>query len=292
MLPLKIIGLVPVRNEAHIIEQCLRALAYYTDVIVVLDDASEDDTIDKIKAVAVECRVASILCKKEWYRDEPKDKNFLLKEGRRLGGTHFIVIDADEIFTPNLKENNLLRNTILQLNQGDRLFLNWIPLWRSIDQYRFDNTHYTKYSLKEFVFCDDGKCFYSSEFIHTPRVPQNLSGQRYRIPNPSDRYEYGVLHFQFVHWENSLIKQAWYRCLEKIRLPQKSVLEINQCYAVTKDETNIKLNKSPENWFAYPSFDKGVYEQPTLYKEQVLKWFKEYGKDYFTDLDIWDIRWE
>ncbi len=37
----KIVGLVPVRNERLMIGQCLKALSYYIDAIVVLDVASE-----------------------------------------------------------------------------------------------------------------------------------------------------------------------------------------------------------------------------------------------------------
>ena len=52
----KIVGLVPVRNEARRIAFCLRALAFFTDSIIVLDDMSTDDTIDMVKGLAEECR--------------------------------------------------------------------------------------------------------------------------------------------------------------------------------------------------------------------------------------------
>ena len=42
----KIVGLMMVRNESAIIEQTLRALAVYTDALVILDDASCDNTVD------------------------------------------------------------------------------------------------------------------------------------------------------------------------------------------------------------------------------------------------------
>ena len=41
----KIIGLVTVRNERLMIGQCLKALSYYIDAIVVLDDASEKNKL-------------------------------------------------------------------------------------------------------------------------------------------------------------------------------------------------------------------------------------------------------
>ena len=133
----KIVGLVPVRNEAHCISTCLRALALYTDAIVVLDDASEDATVAVVESLAQECRVEKILKKTTWYRDEPGDRNWLLKTGREIGGTHFVVIDADEMFTANFQKNFLLHSLILRLNPGDRLKLNWIQLWASPNYYKF-----------------------------------------------------------------------------------------------------------------------------------------------------------
>ena len=59
----KIIGLMQVRNEATIIEQTLRILALYTDSIIVLDDASDDETVDVVKKLAQELNIEKIICK-------------------------------------------------------------------------------------------------------------------------------------------------------------------------------------------------------------------------------------
>lgn len=283
----KIIGIVPARNEAAIIRQCLQALAMYTDAIIYLDDASEDDSVKIVESIKDECHVEKIITKKTWYRDEPGDKNALLSAGRQLGGTHYIVLDADEILSSNFLENNFLRNKILALEPGERLQLAWIQLWRSVKKYRFDNSIWTG-NYKDFVFCDDGTCSYSSEFIHTSRVPK-LHGCVHKI----EGYEYGVLHFQWVNWENVSIKQAWYRCLERIRLPEKSVKEINERYDASIDETNIGYKDAPPAWFSrYSFFDANCYDCPDMWrKKQVLGWFAQCGIDYFKDLHIWHIDW-
>src|SRR5581483_1771406 len=135
--------------------------------------------------------------KRKWIRNEPADRNELLKAGRSIGGTHFIVIDVDEMLTSNWLKNNLLRKKILQLEPGDHIYLTWIQLWRSIEEYRFDDSVWTN-NMKAFIFCDDGKCRYRSQFLHTPRVPKNLKGKAHRI----EGYQYGMLHYQFVNWRN------------------------------------------------------------------------------------------
>lgn len=162
----KIIGLIAARNEENIIATSLRALSHYVDCIVFLDDASEDNTTQIVESLAEQCKVAKIIRKTKWYRDEPGDRNRLLEEGRKLEGTHFVVLDADEVFTSNCLSNNFLRNLIYQLEPGDSLFLVWIVLWKSLYFYRFDNSVWT-WNYKPFVFCDDGKCYYASDFIHT-----------------------------------------------------------------------------------------------------------------------------
>ncbi len=284
----KVVGLMPARNEENIIANALRAMAKITDAIVYLDDNSTDLTLEIVKSLKDECNIETIITKDNWFRDEPADRNRLLEEGRKIGGTHFLVLDADEIITSNAIEDNKLRIGIMKMKPGDVLMLNWIQLWRSTSQYRFDNSQWTNH-YKDFAFCDDGKCSYESEFIHTRRTPGNLSGKVFRISG----YETGVMHFQFVNWRNLLIKQAWYRILEKLRTPQKPVDAINERYAPSKDETNINLEQSPEEWFKHYDFlDLSVYDKDEVWREtQVVEWFNQYGTEPFADLDIWDIDW-
>jgi glycosyltransferase involved in cell wall biosynthesis len=286
--PAKIVGLVPARNESIFIAQCLKALALYTDSIVYLDDASDDGSLAIVEALAQECRVEKIITKKVWYRDEPGDRNALLQAGRALGGTHFICLDADEMFTANCLNNNFLKKQILALRPGERLQLTWIQLWRKYTQYRFDSSVWTN-CCGAFIFCDDQECFFESEFIHTSRTPQNLSGKIYTL----EPYKYGVLHFQFINWRNLLIKQAWYRCLERIRNPNKPLSEINARYAPSKNEDGLALKKSPQEWFRrYSFFDSTAFDKSEKWREaQILSWFTAYGVDFFRDLDIWDIDW-
>ena len=289
-----------VRNESQIIAQALKTLACYTDGIIVLDDASDDNTVDILETIAKDCNILEIIKKPEWYRDEPGDKNKLLRAGRKAGGTHFIVIDADEIFTSNCLDNSYLRKQILTLNPGDKLLCSWIQLWRSPYKFRCDDSVWSR--LKgDFIFCDNVKCSYSSNFIHTSRSPNlDLEGKVHTLKAPK-QYHYnckkeftiGLMHFQFVNWENLLIKQAWYRCIEKIRNPKVDIGHINKIYGQSKDETNIRLVDSPKEWFTnYDFFDANIYASVKSWqKKQILSWFEQYGKNYFKSLDIWDIDW-
>lgn len=284
----KIVGLVPSRNEAPRLPFCLRALARYTDAIVFLDDCSEDDSLKVVKSLAAECRVERILCKSDWHLDEPGDRNRLLDAGREIGGTHFISVDADEAFTANCSDHDYLSRLIRTLQPGDQIAVNWIQLWRDVGQFRLDDSVWT-WNYKGVIFCDDGRCRHSSDFVHTPRVPSNLSGQTYRLSG----YTYGLMHFQFVNWRNLLVKQAWYRCLERVRDPQKPAASINERYAPSKDERSIRLRVAPSEWLAgYPFFDAAAVNASEWWREKLVRqWFMKHRQTHFKDLDIWDIDW-
>lgn len=279
----KLIGLVPVKNEQDQIKQCLYALSHFVDEIVVLDDASTDRTVEVIEEIKDEVKVGKIIKKTEWFRDEPGDKNKLLQAGRELGGTHFILLDADEALTSNLLDSDFLRKAIFNLKKGDRMYLTWIQFWRSPKMYRFDDSIWTN-QIGDFIFCDDGVASYSSEFIHTSRSPNNLKGKVYKLSG----YNFGVMHFQFVNWDNLLLKQEWYRCLEKIRIPEKKVSEINQRYQHACSENNLNRKQAPSDWFnRYKHFDHEVYTKPNMWRVEMMKdWYSKYGKDYFKGLDV------
>jgi glycosyltransferase involved in cell wall biosynthesis len=283
----KIVGLVPARNESGVIAQCLRCLARFTDAIVYLDDCSTDDSVEIVRSLA-EKHDITVLTKEEWHRDEPGDRNRLLQAGREVGGTDFVVIDADEAFTANFAEGAFLRKRILELDPGDQMGINWIQLWRTHKRYRFDDSIWT-YCYKNVIFRDDGKCGYRSGFIHTLRVPPGLSGKVVKV----EGYERGLMHFQFVNWRNLLVKQSWYQCLERTRTPKKLTAAINARYAGTKSEKGLGAKPSHEDWFAgYDVFDPSVYARPsTWYEEHVLRMIDEYSLSFFKDLDIWNVDW-
>jgi len=276
----KIVALLPMRNESLIIAQCLKALSLYADAIVVFDDASEDNSVEIVESLAKECKVEKILRKKVWKRDESADRSLLLKAGREIGGTHFITIDADEMFEATCLKDNYLRKRILALQPGDYITMPLVQLWRGVDKFRVDDG----ILLRSVIFCDDEKSKltrYYQRFIHTGRIPQNLSGKDKIIGT------HYVLHFQSVNIKNMGIRQAWYRCIEHIRY-DKTIEELNKKYVKMTDETGIELHKVPKSWYAgYDFFDASVYKKIDVYRRaQVYGWFDKYGFEFFADLNL------
>jgi hypothetical protein len=311
----KIVGLIAVHNEAELIKQCLKALAVYTDAIVVLDDVSADDSVEVIESVVQECKIEKIIQKEIWVRDEKGDKNLLLKAGREIGGTHFIMLDADEMFVAQCAKKDWLRNQVLALKPGQALCFPMMNVWDNLDSYRDDeamNPRMKKWSSFCAAFCDDGQCNYDSNqvygpagIIHVSRVPMNRMSQEPKNIVVPD-LKHGIVHFKYVNLEDIRIKKVWYMCLEYVNANRASNSEneriinadkINKFYNkiyqnVAPENIEIKLTAVPEEWYAYPFFDRSAYEHLHKYrKKEIKKWFKKFGASYFEPLDIWHLNW-
>ncbi len=274
----KIVGLVAIKNEQNSIEQCLHALSLYTDAIVVLDDVSEDST-PTILQNNKDTYHLHIITKKIWQRDEAKDRNLMLRYGRAIGGTHFIIIDADEMFTAPCARDNYLRKKILALSPGDWLSCSWINLYEDAQKY-----HRTQI-LKPFIFCDDGIAEYDDSIrIHASRIPEKLSGTEH-ILKPT--FAYDLLHFKYINWENVVLRNAWYQCLIAIMWPKIPRKELGIFYQQKLEQQTGNLTNVNPAWFDYHFFSLEDFAKPDHWRtQQMLEWFKEYGHEYFQDLSI------
>ena len=95
---MKIIGLVPVRNEAWILPHSLACLTGFCDVVIVSDQDSEDDSRDICRrfanVVVLESRVRGVCEQARWLLlDAARDY-----EGHNLWWWN----DADELVSPSL----------------------------------------------------------------------------------------------------------------------------------------------------------------------------------------------
>jgi Glycosyl transferase family 2 len=301
----KIVGLVQMRNESLIIEQCLRGMAEYTDSIVILDDASEDSSVEIAKNLAVELNIERIICNKQsgWEQATEMDlRDLLISTARSIGATHFIQLDADELISAECMKNDWLRNKILSLKKGQVLSLPMIHPWKTLSHYRDDHSRWSPQKcMCAIAMCDDGastvqanKSHSHSGFIHMGRFPsQRPGGTIY------DRdVNHCVIHFRFVNWKNIMIKRAWYMCLERIRLQEnlserfknRTIEDINNFYSKVEpfNERRMKLKPVKLSWYNYPFFNGHCYMKEIVWRKNKIKsWFKRYGHAYFQKLDIW-----
>lgn len=281
---MKIITLIPVKNEAWIIESTLENLSLFSDHIIIADQMSTDDSREIYKKFP-KVRVIDNL----ETGHSNKVRWALLDAAREIPGNNLILsIDADEMipsyFFDRDGEFDLIKKTI---RPGDSLSFTWIQLWKSIRYYRDDGVW--KNSQKQIGFLDDRISDYDRTPVindHTARIP-NMPGKKIEVSAP-------LLHFQFVPWERTQMKQAWYRCSEyvphintdsRIRIAKK----INYKYSATLD-TNKNLLPTPQIWLSGITVPSSIGElAPAWHQAEILKWFQMYGVELFEPLQIWHI---
>jgi glycosyltransferase involved in cell wall biosynthesis len=273
---MKIIALLPVKNEAWILPTYLSSVLKIADKIIALDNGSTDNTraiLESAGAIVIPYSDSGEI-NMSYLRME------LLEAGRRAGGTHFIWLDADEAFSSPFNENG--REIIAGLRPGEKLSLRWITLWQSTSHYRDDGVWNDLY--KDFIVCDKPGQGFTDQFLSEARTPgQNNSIKR--LPESKGV----VLHFQFVAWQRVILKQSYYRMRELIE-KRRSARRINATYSITLPSSTITTREAPSDWFKNLILPKEFGEESTgWYIEQIFQWFDKYGIQFFEPLQIWQI---
>jgi hypothetical protein len=205
-----------------------------------------------------------------------------LEFGRASGGTHFVILDADEAFSAPFHQQGRWR--ISALGPGECLSLPWVALWLSPRQFRNDGSAWRP-RAKEFVFCDDAGDYAPGRDLHTSRLPD----ADFVCADSVSVNDGCVLHYQFVNWDFLQLKQAWYRCLERVR--GGSPTRINWSYAITLDKSDDShCSVVPEEWtdgLAMPAALPALGD--TWRFRQILYWFNDFGPEFFEPLQIWHV---
>lgn len=293
---MKIIALLLFKNEEWILPTYLSNVLPVVDEIVALDDGSTDNSVEiLLNAGAKVIRCDDVLNDKEWGAKRTH-REHLLKTGRECGGTHFVMLDADETFTSNFISSS--REIISSLKPGQKLSMQWLALWKSLTHFRNDNTVWSN-NYKDFIVADAHGLSYTWDGVtahSVGRTPGSNHGTWMRL-NP----QFGaVLHYQFSAWNSFQLKQCWYKCLELCNRGQSAARTINSNYSITMLDSNVGMSEMPSSWTEsvvipkiqiYDSeWKKESYIPSYLYMlEDIHRMFEKYGVDYFKDLEIWHI---
>jgi glycosyltransferase involved in cell wall biosynthesis len=203
---MKIVALVAFKNEEVFLKNNLPQLSQLCDMLIGHDDNSTDNSKE------IFTQHGGIIIPRSRSLDWANGGQFqvrqsLLRVGREEGGTHFICLDADELFTADVTKN--LRTQIAGLSPGYALCFKWINCWADPDSEEFA---YDPQSViyKDFIFADAAGLEIPFGMIHFSRTPTNVSSH---VRSVSDG---GVLHLQNFNFANFIAKQLWYQLNEVV----------------------------------------------------------------------------
>ena len=292
---MKIVALLPFKNEEWCLPSYLHNTIKVVDEIIAIDDGSTDNSLKILEDAGAKVYSSEKLRNFNSGWSEGSIRAELLKLGRESGGTHFVCLDADESFTNNFVE--ISKKSISELRPGEKIAMQWLALWKSYTHYRHDSTVWSN-NWKDFVVADSPELTYNSkQHMHLGRTPlgDHESGKSHWISYPPNYA--AVMHFQFSVYNNFQLKQCWLRCSELIQEPGTEGA-INAKYSITLLDQGVGLQEMPKEWYdgvPFPivdNFDPEWNEDKFLRKDLlpgIMKYFDDYGTDYFKGLDIWHI---
>lgn len=246
---MKIVALMPVRNEAWCIGLTLRVALQWCDHIVILLHACTDESHDLIIAAADQSdawKRITILIEDGDCWDEMNHRQRLLVEARHQGATHIAHVDADEFLSANLV--GVIRDRVESLDKGQYLS---VPLYNVRGDLRSIHANgLWSNRVTSLAWADDGVLGWHGDRFHA-REPQGAPLQPIRH---FGQLEGGVIHLWGLSERRLKAKHALYKLTERLRWPNRCVDMIDQNYSwaiydqrpMTRDQWTFR--DTPANW--------------------------------------------
>ena len=293
---MKLIATMPVRNEAWVIGLSARVALMWCDELVILNHRSTDNTVPIVADIQRQCpgRVHLISTPDEKWL-EMRDRELMLDLARGKGATHIAIVDADEILTGNLLDRKLFypeAGTILQL-PGYNLRGG---LWR----YHANGTWGARWFST--VFKTNERLYWSQvvsgrggEDAHHHREPFGMKLEPYRPVRQGDG---GVMHLWGANARRLRAKHAWYKMQERLKWPEKNILEIDSMYSWFQtgcrpgEPFDWQFQDVPKSWWAPYESLMCYYLDLDAYPWQVAECkalYERHGAETFKGLDLFGI---
>lgn len=288
-----LVGLTLARNEEWILGLSLRAALMWLDAVVVLNHASTDRTADIIADIDRENPDRLVVLEEpEGTWTEMAHRQRCLEAARKIGGTHMVYIDADEILTGNLLDR--IGGKIESLRPQDQLNVPWLHLWRGIDQFREKDGSVQANSWVTVAWQDRSGYHWEARKGYDFHQRDPMGPRGYAIKWPPVWNEGGIMHLQHVRWRHLLAKQALYKMTEVIRWPGRdSVMAVDRRYNYAVGEWNLNTSPVPAEWWKpYEHLMQylDVDETREPWQEKVCKqMWEQYGEKRFRGLDLFEI---
>ncbi len=215
----KIVAILPVRNEGWILGASLRALLMWVDECVVSLHNCTDDSFDIAREVWKETGRVGVTHWDGERWDEMQQRQTLLETAREFKATHIVTVDADEILTGDLLPT--IRQRIEALPLGVMLRMPLLNLRGSLNRVHNTGLWGSPDMNTSVAFRDEPGIHWpaAADYQHHCREPK---GRTWAMPQPTARTA-GLLHLQFVSDRRLKAKQFLYALNDRLRWPGRDV---------------------------------------------------------------------
>ena len=289
----KLLALTATRNEDWVLGLSLRVSLSYCDGVIIADHGSTDRTEQIIRDAQAEFPGRAIDVHRvehaEWKEADIRQE--MLERGRRLGGTHFIIADADEVPTGNLFPH--LRSLALDMRPGCCAALPMIAPYHTSATYRWDGP-WGERSAIPWAFRDSPQLHWkiSNDYQIHRRSPFNAIDQGLLL---TGRKRGGLFHLQFVNKDRLQCKAAWYKMMETVTYPGKrTAADLNKMYDWTlREDSSMSLEAVPQDWWT-PYEQRGwlqylAPDAPAWQQFEARKLVAQHGREQFRGLELFGI---
>jgi hypothetical protein len=274
----KVIALLPIKNEAWVLEHTLACLSSFCDIVLVNDQQSHDGSREIArrfpKVVWIDSPESQICEQARWR---------LWDVARQYDGTNLLwCTDADELVSPRLA-GQFIQQT--QLAAGTVVDCFYCHSWNGPTRYRTGLGPYTPY-WKPVAMVDDRRVNYDRSRglpLHEERVPVSADSPRVRAEGVP------VLHLQWLLPNRSQMRQAWYRCREWMH-GGRSAAAINDFYSITLPSLYVQTAPLPPAWLEGVTLPgTAIDAEPSWQQAEIIGWFDGRGVEFFEPLEIWQV---
>lgn len=279
---MKLIGLMLARNEEWVIHASLEAALRWCDGIALMLDRCVDPNAHALTLRNGHKPFIVSHAPESGVWDEMTLRQMNLEDGRQLGGTHFAIIDADEILTHN--RLGLVRDEFRCLEYSDTLEVPMIPVWDDLDHHLIkDPTWSTAWLTLGFKDAPHMTWKPAADGYQHHNRPPYGHGQRVRVGRPDTG---GVMHLQFANKRRLLAKHVLYRMVDHLRWPgRESVEELNFKYDQALRPRGELAAVPAEWWGNYRRTDIDLTDVP--YQEvEIRRLLDAHGQRSFEGLDL------
>jgi hypothetical protein len=286
---MRLIGMMPCRNEDWVLGLSARAALMWCDALVILNHASTDRTSEIIYELRIEFpgRVHSFPTRDEQWH-EMDHRQALLDFARSFVPTHLAIIDADEVLTGNLLDD--IRAVVEAMPPGWMLQLPGYNLRGGLDRYHANGIWGQRWFSVAYV--DDKRLGWSGDRFHQ-REPGGAFALRWMQRFGQGRG--GVMHLWGASERRLRAKHAAYKMIETLRWPNKPKAEIDQLYSLAfvpaanrNFEQEWRYADVPKEWWQpYGALRSSVELEAVPWQEEMCrKLLAEHGAGRFAGLDL------